>query len=153
MIDGIIANGASGPATAALDVAVKLGLRYQGWIREGRPLPAKFRLQRVSGVSTQWIVEQSVGAAEGCLCFSDSPQPFLRLETIKNVALRLNKPFLWIVLGRESAFAASRRIAAWITDNRIRQLYVDGEAGTADPSLTKRVAGVLEAGFFPTLLG
>ena len=71
-----------------------------------------------------------------------------QLETTKKITLRLNKPLLMVNLSRETGFSASRRIAVWIAENRIRVLHVDGE-GESTPA---RVADLLEAAFFLTMM-
>lgn len=144
MIEKIIASGQTGVAAAALDIAIKLGLAYGGWCREGEPAAEKYRLKRLPGACVSDVVEKAVGAGHGTLYFAEGEKISLRLEATKKIIFRMNKPLLVLNLAREMGFAASRRAAEWITENRIKVLHVDGEAD----SRPERVASILEATFF-----
>ena len=148
MIECIISSGDSGSAMAALDVAIKLGLDHRGWRRSDDSVPEKYRIEPIPEASYQTIVEKSIGIADGSLCFSKTMPIPLRLETVKKVALRLNKPFLSLSLDQENGFLASRRIAVWIVDNRIRRLHVAGEDKATDGSTDRSAAKIIEAALF-----
>ena len=60
MIEKIIASGKPGAAAAALEVAIKLGLAYGGWCREGETVEDKFRLDRLPGASNRSVTEKAV---------------------------------------------------------------------------------------------
>jgi hypothetical protein len=153
MIEKIISNGRPGAAAAALDVAIKLGLAYDGWCLAGEALPDKYHLQRLSDASNRSIAEKAVEESHGSLYFIVGETASLRLETTKKTALHLNKPLLIQDLGRENGFSASRRIAAWIIDNRIKALHVDGE-GEAHilDDVADSVAKILESTFFLSMM-
>lgn len=150
MIEKIIANGQPGAAAAALSVAVKLGLAYAGWCSENEPVAKKYRLERLPGAAHQTVTEKAVRAGQGTLYFTVGDTASLGLEMIKKSTLRFNKPILIQDLDRDSGFSASRRIAAWINDNRIRALHVDGEKreNRISALIASRVAKILEATFF-----
>lgn len=153
MIEKIISDAQSGPAIAALDVAFKLGLEYGGWCHDGQPVAEKYLLERLSDATQGSVGERSVGAAHGTLFFTHATSTSLALESIKKIALRLNKPFLIVNLVDQSGFSASQGIAGWISENRIKVLHVDGEGhdplvATADQSVAK----VLEAAFFLSMM-
>lgn len=153
MIEKIISGGQPCAATAAMEVAIRLGLAHGGWCREGEPVSDRYRLERLPGASHGTVTEKAVGAGQGSLYFTEGETPSLRLETTKKTALRLNKPLLIQDLSLKNGFSASRRIAVWIAENRIKVLHVDGEidvpgaASTAD-----RVARILEATFFLVMM-
>jgi hypothetical protein len=150
MIEKIIACAPSGPAMAALDIAIRLGLDHGGWSLDDCPVAAKYRLERLSGGSFRSIAEKAVGAAHGSLFFADGQHILsLRGETIQKIAMRRNKPFLMLNLDRERGFSASRRIAEWIVVHRVAVLHVDGEGDPRPaPSVASEVAQIMEASFF-----
>ena len=148
MIERIVASGNAGVAAVALDVAIKLGLDHHGWCRDDDPVPDNYGLQRLRGASLGELVERAVAAAQGSVYFTGSENVSFQLETTRKIVFRLNKPLLILNLSRETGFSASRRIAVWIAENRIRVLHVDGE-GESTPA---RVADLLEATFFLTMM-
>lgn len=153
MIEKIISSGQTGAATVALDVAVKLGLDYGGWCREGEPIQDKYRLKRLPVTAHKEVTEKTIAAAQGSLVFTEGGNGSLRLERIKKTVLRLNKPLLVLNLARESGFSASRQIAVWIAEHQIAVLHVDGEDdGRKSFSAAGRVANILEATFFLTMM-
>lgn len=153
MIEKIISSGQSEAAIAALDVAIKLGLDHGGWCRDGQAIADKYRLERVTDTAFQSIVERCVGVSDGSLFFSQTAGRSLALETLKKVVLRQNKPLLIQNLAGESGFTLSREIAAWITDNQIKVLHVDGEADDLDVALRgDAIAKILEATFFLSMV-
>jgi len=153
MIEKIISSGKPGAAEAALEVAIKLGLAYGGWCREGEPVPDKFRLDRLPGASYRSVTEKAVAASHGSVFFIAGETASIRLESIRKIALHLNKPLLILDLDGENGFSASRRIAVWINDNRIKVLHVDGEGtGHAGYSVADQVSKILESTFFLSIL-
>ena len=153
MIEKIISNGQAGAAITALDMAIKLGLDHGGWCREGQGIADRYQLERVPGTAYRSITERCVGESEGSLFFSKTENISLALESLKKTALRQNKPFLIHNLVGESGFSSSRKIAAWITDNHIKVLHVDGEADDLDARLSSgNIAKILEATFFLTMV-
>ncbi len=152
MIEKIISNGQSTAAVAALDVAIKLGLNYGGWCREGHAVDEKYRLDRVDDAARRSIGQRCVGAADGSLFFTQTAQTSLACQTTKKMSLRMNRPFLVMNLDRERGFSASRVIAGWIVDNHIKVLHVDGDADVPGArSLGRTVTHILEATFFLAL--
>ena len=153
MIEKIISSGKPGAAAAALEVAIKLGLAYGGWCREGEPVPDKFQLERLPEASNRSVTDKAVAASQGSLYFAAGETASLRLETTKKSALRLNKPLLIQDLEGENGFSASRRIAVWIAENRIKVLHVDGEGdGRIVLSVADKVSKILEATFFLSMI-
>jgi hypothetical protein len=140
MIVKLISCGPSTIAAVASQIAEKLGLDHNAR-SSGRGPSA------TPGTS----VESAVDSAHGSLYVADGAQATLRLETVKKAALRLNKPILILDRTRESGFAASRRIAAWIADNRISALHVDGD-DPADPAVAAAFKDILEATFFLSMM-
>jgi hypothetical protein len=153
MIEKIIANGQSGAAVAALDVANKLGLAYGGWCRQGDTIADRYHLDRIADASYQMIIDKAIGAAHGSLYFIHGQRSSIELEHAKKAVLRLNKPFLLLDLAQERGFAASRRIAIWLNENRIRVLHVDGVTQEQQSaSMVDSVAGILEATLFLAMM-
>lgn len=152
MIEKILSDGRPGAGAAALDVAIRLGLAHGGWCAEDETIPDRYRLERVTGANPSAIVESAVGAADGTLYFLHGEARSIGSEKAKKAALRLDKPFLLVDTAHESAFSASRRIALWIAENRIRVLYVSGQAKPPEEPTSGRVAGILEATLFLTMM-
>ena len=153
MIEKIMANGLSTAAVAALDVAIKLGLDYGGWCKAEDAIEDRYHLQRLSGVSDQALIDNAVGGAQGSVFFAHGHQASFEQEKNKNTAQKMNKPFLLMDLVQAHGFVASQRLAGWIEDNQIRILHVEGEKETPHSTETaKKVAGILEATFFLTMM-
>ncbi len=153
MIEKIISNGKPGAAAAAIEVAIKLGLAYGGWCREGDSIPDKYQLERLPEASHRSVTEKAVEAGDGSLYFSAGKTASLGLETIKKTALSLNKSLLIQDIDRENGFSASRRIALWIDENRIEVLHVDGEGEAhLSISIADRVSKILESTFFLSMI-
>ena len=153
MIEKIISSGKPGAAAAALEIAVKLGLAYGGWCREGEAIPDKFRLDRLPDAAKRSGTDKAVEASHGTVYFTSGESASIRLETIRKTALRLNKPLLIHNLDGENGFSASRRIAMWITENRIKVLHVDGEGeGRVVDSVADKVSKILESSFFLSMI-
>ncbi|WP_319409836.1 YpsA SLOG family protein [uncultured Desulfosarcina sp.] len=153
MIEKIISGGKPGAAAAAVEVAIKLGLAYGGWCREGEPIPDKYQLERLPHAPNRLVTEKAVEDSHGSLYFTTGETASLRLETTQKAAERLNKPLLILDLSIESGFSASRRIAVWLTENRIRVLHVDGEdEGCIVSSVAESVSKILEATFFLSMM-
>ena len=139
MIVKLISCGPSGIADAAATVAEKLGLDHDDRCSQG------------ASANRSGSVQGAVETAHGSLFFSQGARATLRLETVKKAALRLNRPILILDQTRESGFAASRRIAGWIADNRINVLHVDGE-NPAEPEVAAVFKDILEAAFFLSMM-
>jgi hypothetical protein len=150
MIEKIISCAQSGAARAALDIAIKLGMPYGGWAVAGDPAAVKYRLERMPGCSFKAVSEKAVAAARGSLFFHAGRDGLsLHGQFIQKAALHLNKPFLKVDLSRERGFAASRRVAAWIVEQRVSILHVDGDDdGRSSPAVADDAAQILEASIF-----
>lgn len=153
MIEKIIANGLSAAAVAALDVAIKLGLNYGGWCKAEDAIEDRYHLERLSGVPDQTLIDNAVGVAQGSVFFVNGHSASFEQEKNKKTAKKINKPFLLMDLVQTYGFIASQRLAGWIEDNQIRILHVEGEKEDPHSAETaKKVAGILEATFFLTMM-
>lgn len=153
MIEKIIANGLSTAALAALDVANKLGLDYGGWCRAEDTIEERYHLERLSDVSDQALIDNAVGMAQGSVFFVHGDSASFEQEKNKKTARKMNKPFLLMDLAQAHGFVASQQLAGWIEENQIRILHVEGEKETPPSTSTvKKVAGILEATFFLTMM-
>jgi len=75
MIKKIISGGQTGADQAALDIAIKLGIPYGGWLPRGRktekgPLPDKYLLQELPDNSYSKRTEKNVIDSDGTLIMS-----------------------------------------------------------------------------------
>ena len=152
MIDKIVVNRKSGPAVAALDMAVKLGLDTGGWSGGDEPdFELAFGLEQVANNSSPSALERSVAASHGTLYFTKGKTAgtSLQLEKLKRCAMRLNRPSLVVRCDGESGFWTARTIAGWIVENQIRVLHVDGEYGDREQRVVcNGIADILEAVYF-----
>ncbi|BBO80019.1 hypothetical protein DSCO28_05850 [Desulfosarcina ovata subsp. sediminis] len=153
MIEKIIADGQPGAGAAALDIAIKVGLAHGGWCLESDAIDARFALTPLVDGTAALILEKAVGAADGSLYFTTGLKNTIAEEAIRKAAHRLGKPHFVVALphGHISAFTASREIAEWVVEQRIKTLHVDGDGRSAD--FCAKVGGILEAAFFLAMMG
>lgn len=150
MIEKIIANGTPGAGAMALDIAIKLGIPHDGWVSGDRPADKKYGLRRLSSDMGASCLEAAICKADGTLCFTVSRPFSLVTEGVRKMAERFGKPFLAVDVTKTCGFDASRKAAAWIDENRIQILHVEG--GGYDASFDTTVADVLEATFFLSMM-
>ncbi len=153
MIEKIIANGLSNAAIAALDVAIRLGLDYGGWCTQKAVMGDRYQLEWLPDASESTLLQMAIDAADGSLYVVYGQHTVSDVEKNKKAVLKRNKPFLSLDLAQESGFAASRRVAGWLAENRIRVLHVDGTQDDPRRAITHdSVAGILEATFFLSMM-
>lgn len=153
MIEKIITHGLSTAAVAALDVAIKLGLDYGGWCQTKDAAADRYHLDRIPDASDQMLIEKAIGTADGSLFFVYGGRSSVDLEQSQQTARQRSKPLLVLDLDQEHGFSASRRIAVWIAENRIRVLHVGGEKQASQLAATLNiVASILEATFFMAMM-
>ena len=156
MIEKIVVSQDCALSKAVLSTAATLGLATGGWSHSNtHSLNEAYGVQPVAEGAGLSALEQTVADSHGTLCFT-AGQHALRsvpLEAIKQSALRLKRPFLVVRLGRENAFAVSRRLAEWLEENEITVLHVSGEIDEQeDRSASAAIAGILEATVYLSMM-
>jgi len=148
MIERIISGGQTGADRAALDVAIKLGISYGGWIPKGRiteegPLPEEYQMQEMPTESYAARTEQNVIDSDGTLIIcrgkSTGGSDYTREMTLKH-----KKQLLHVDLNQTTSFDAASLIVSWIKLYNIKILNVAGPRASKDPNLYVDVFRILE---------
>jgi putative molybdenum carrier protein len=148
MIQKIISGGQTGADQAALDIAIKLGIPYGGWIPKGRPtengkLPDKYKLKEMQTKSYPKRTEQNVIDSDGTLIITHGKLTGGSKLTQK-VARKHDRPFIHINLNKTLLFMASSKINSWIIENGIEVLNVAGSRASKDSEIYKNAFYVVE---------
>jgi len=148
MIIKIISGGQTGVDQAALDAAMKLNIPHGGWVPKGRktengPLPAKYDLQEMPTESYSARTEKNVLDSDGTLIISRG-QLTEGSEYTRKMAMKHNRPWLHIDLGKKPKFHAATIIISWIDENRIEILNVAGPRASKDPEIYADVMHIIE---------
>ncbi|NNF98589.1 MAG: hypothetical protein HKM93_04370 [Desulfobacteraceae bacterium] len=156
MIIKIISSGETGAERAALDVAIKLGIRHGGYICKGCPteegaLPDKYRLTEIESTNRLVAAEKSLTLSDGTLVIyrgklAAHPHHVFLLAQKRQI------PVFQVNLLTQSAFTTSRQIAEWIKSNNISILNVSGPSENQDGAIYDQVMGIMEAVFFLDLM-
>ncbi len=151
MIKKIISGGQTGADQAAIDLAIKLGIPYGGWLPKGRktekgPLPDKYLLQELPDRSYSKRTYKNVIASDGTLILSHGKlsggSELTRITAKKN-----DRPCLHIDLNKTIAFKAAEQIKNWIETYKIEVLNIAGPRESNDPKIYKAVCDILETVF------
>ena len=156
MLKKIISGGQTGADQAALDVAIKLGIPYGGWIPKGRltekgRLDRKYKLKEMETTNYNKRTEQNVIDSDGTLIISHG-----RLtggsDYTREMALLHHRPWLHIDLSKTGAFQAAGKIKSWITKNKIEVLNVAGSRASKDPAIYQDTVDIIETVFYLDLI-
>jgi len=153
MIERILASRPTGAGAIALDLAINLGIEHGGWTGGDVPVPAKYRLERLHEGLPVAVVEKTVAAADGVVFFLRGDDPMVACRHIRKAAREHRRPLMVVDLDQQTGFMASRQIAEWITEHRIRTLYVDGVCSdSAEGAFSSNVGSILEASLFLAMM-
>jgi hypothetical protein len=156
MLKKIISGGQTGADQAALDVAIKLGIPYGGWIPKGRitekgVLDPKYKLNEMETTNYNKRTEQNVIDSDGTLIISHG-----RLtggsDYTREMALLHHRPWLHIDLNKTGAFQAAGKIKSWITENEIEVLNVAGPRASKNPAIYQATVDIIETVFYLDLI-
>jgi len=148
MIEKIISGGQTGADQGALDVAIKLGIPYGGWIPKGRitedgPLSDKYDLIEMPTSSYPDRTKKNIRESDGTLILSHG-----RLtggsEYTKKWAIKYGKPMLHIDLDRTLPPYVTAIIHNWISDHDIKVLNVAGPRVSKDSKIYDATIYILE---------
>jgi hypothetical protein len=156
MIDKIISGGQTGVDQAGLDVAIKLGIPYGGWIPKGRktengPLSQKYRMQEMPTSRYADRTEKNVIDSDGTLIISRGKLTN-GSEYTRKMAMKHNRPWLHIDIAKDAKFHAATRIVSWIFDNEIRELNVAGPRASKDPEIYLDAMNIIESAYYLGLI-
>jgi len=149
MIKKIISGGQIGADQGALDIAIKYGIPHGGWIQkgcktQGGVLPSKYHLKEMSTASFKDRIEQNVIDSHGSVIITHGA-----LSGGADYCLRMaekhGKPCLHIDLNTLSEFTAASRLNAWVKENDIEVLNVNGSRTSEDSTIYKDTMDIIEA--------
>jgi hypothetical protein len=148
MIKKIISSGQTVADQAALDVAMRLRLPYDGWIPKGRnteigELPEKYKLKEMPIDIYSGCVEQNVKDSKGTLIISYG-KPTGALDYARKLTLNHGKQLLGIDLKQTIPFKAASLVNDWIQLGQIDSLYVVGPKASAHPDAWKHTRHIVE---------
>ena len=152
MIDKIVSGGQTGVDQAALDVAIKLGIPYGGWIPKGRKtengaLPQKYNMQEMPTANYAQRTEKNVVDSNGTLIISRGKLTN-GSEYTRKMAMKHHRPWLHIDITKDAKFHAATRIVSWIFDNQIYVLNVAGPRASKDPEIYVDAMNILESAYY-----
>jgi len=151
MIRKIISGGQTGVDQAALDVAIELGIPHSGWIPKGRltedgRLPDKYQLQEMPTDKYPPRTERNVVDSDGTLIISHGKLTGGSKLTQK-MALKHERPFLYVNLNEIDISGASRLIYDWLQKEEIKILNVAGSRASRDPKIYRDTMSLLKEFF------
>jgi len=149
MIKKIISGGQVGADQGALDVAIKYGIPHGGWIQKGLKtqsgiLPSKYHLKEMSTASFKDRIEQNVIDSHGSVIITHGTLAGGADYCLK-MAQKHGRPCLHIDLNTLSEFTAASRLNAWIKENDIEVLNVNGSRTSEDSSIYKDTMDIIES--------
>jgi hypothetical protein len=149
MIKKIISGGQVGADQGALDVAIKYGIPHGGWIQKGRKtqngiLPPKYHLKEMSTASFKDRIEQNVIDSHGSIIITRGTLAGGADYCLK-MAQKHGRTCLHIDLNTLSEFTAASRLNAWIKENDIEVLNVNGSRASEDSGIYKDTMDIIES--------
>jgi hypothetical protein len=123
MLKKIISGGQTEADQAALDIAIKLGIPYGGWIPKGRitetgSLPERFKLKEMSSEHYSECIRQNVMDATGTLIISYGRLTG-DLDSARKATLRYGRQMLGVDLDQMDDIKAALLVKDWIHLYRI----------------------------------
>lgn len=148
MIKKIISGGQAGAETAALDIAIQLGIPHGGWIPKGwkvpdAPLSPKYQLQEISTTRYTKRTEKNILDSDGTLIMAHG-QLTGGSDYTRKVAMKNKRPLLHLDLNKTTIFQAALNVKNWMAENQITVLYVTGPRTSKDPEIYPKVINILE---------
>lgn len=136
VLNHIISGGQTGVDRAALDAAMRLGVRCAGWCPRGRlaedgRLPLVYPLSETDSSDYAVRTEWNVRDADATLVLAYGPPAGGTAYTMA-CARKHGKPALVQDLSRGARVAPVR---AWLKENRVRSLNVAGPRASAAPGV------------------
>lgn len=147
----IVSGGQTGADRAALDFAIAHGIAHGGWCPRGRlaedgPIPARYELQETPSQKYAQRTEWNVRDSDATLLFTLAPQMQGGTALTRDLAKRLEKPWLHLVGGevdRAAVVAAAGRLTAFLAEHQVRTLNVAGPRASQESVVANFVGQVL----------
>ncbi len=151
MIKKIISGGQTGADRAALDVAIKLGIPYGGWVPKGRiteeePLSEEYQMKEMPTASYPKKKKKNVVDSDGTLIISRG-KPTGGSDYTREMTLKHKKQLLHVDLNQTTSFDAASLVNSWIKLRQIKILNVAGPRASKDPNVYVDVFRILEWAF------
>jgi hypothetical protein len=146
----IVSGGQTGADRAALDFAIRAGLRHDGWCPRGRmaedgPLDAKYLLRETPtsqyAERTAWNVRDS----DATVLFTTVKELAGGTRRTGDVAVELGKPLLHLCAAETGPLEAAARLRQFLTQHQVTRLNVAGPRSSQDPAVAAYVDVVLSA--------
>ncbi len=157
MIRKIISSGREGVEQAALDVAIKIDIPYDGWIPKGRNtedsvLPEKYRLKQTPIAGDSNHIEKNILDSDGTLIISHGK---LSEDSalVEKIAEKHSRHRLHVDLNTTNDFFAAQIISMWIAEKGIQILNISGPESSKDPKIYRATAKILETVLYLDLMG
>lgn len=152
MIRKIISGGQTGVETAALDVAIKLGVPHGGWTSRGRrnddgPLAEIYNLKETSALGFREAIEKNVLESDGTLIVSRGIQTSGAAKAVR-AALKKQRQLLHVDLNQYSLFEAGSLTCSWLSQKQIKSVYVTGPTAEEEPHIYEQGRKLLETAFY-----
>ncbi len=143
MLKKIISGGQTEADQAALDIAIKLGIPYGGWIPKGRitetgTLPERFKLKEMSSENYSECIRQNVMDAKGTLIISYGRLTG-DLDSARKATLRYGRQMLGVDLDQMDDIKAASLVKDWIHLYRIEVMFVIGQNGPYARNQTENI--------------
>lgn len=155
MIEKIISGGRSGAEHAALDVAIRLGIGYGGWIPKDFSLPAgvdtdRYHLIEMPTSNQAETLKKNIRESDVTLMLSHGTLSS-REKNAKKTIQRYSTPLLHVDLNNTNAFNAASLINDWIIENDPAILHVTGPSEDEDRKIYSATLDILQAVYFLNL--
>lgn len=152
MIRKILSSGRTGVETAALDVAVQLGIAHGGWAQRGMrneagAIEKRYGLTEVVAMGFKSAMEENVLNSDGTLLISRGEKT-VESQYAVETALRHQRQFLHMDLSQHSAFEAASLVSSWVSMNHVLVAFVTGPTDRQDPAIYRHVKKILETAFY-----
>ncbi len=152
VIRKIISCGQTGVESAALDIALKLGITHGGWTSRGRrneegAIPDLYDLMETISLGFNEALEKNVAESDGTLVISrgiKSPGPTKAVQ----MALKHQRQFLHVDLRQYALFEAASLANSWMSQKMIQVVYITGPMASEDQQIYQQTRKLLETAFY-----
>jgi hypothetical protein len=146
LIEKLVSGGQTGVDSAALDVALELGIPCGGWCPKGRRsesgvIPPDYALTETPSEDVAQRTEWNARDSDGTLVIVEGPTVGGTTLTV-DMAVRYEKPHLIVDLLRPHDDVRDS-VRAWIAKNKIRVLNVAGPRESTTPGINAKTKALL----------
>ncbi len=143
----IIASGAAGAEAAALDVALRLKIPYDGYtaasaLLDTHPMTRRYRLREKSFAGGQEQDEANVRLADAVLIFTQGDPDGARAQ-VEAYAQSCGRPSFLVDLNAMEPLQAAFHIRIWADKHAPESLFVTGARDTGDTRIYQAVYDTL----------